>query len=297
MQAIQELRELAEKERCAGNRQKFLKLQEQIEEKEQEAVQERHKQYLENVKKDFPVGRFIPEIHATIKDIKDGCGTQAGWVEIYLLGIEKSLSPGELRGKIQDAKNKKSAPDYFDTLKLSDKSKSLCIGNAYSETIDMLINVMSLDLPMGEEAKESFMDYPSESYNYVLKQAKEDGYTDEQAEEKAMEAEDKERSEEFEKYQQSIVRTLNYLLNFHDIELEEKGKKYYLVTQKSWKEVADKVATTITGHGMFEYNSGKELKEGLSCKTYCEAAIQHLHWLKHYTEVYGERSYRSVYER
>lgn len=156
---------------------------------------------------------------------------------------------------------------------------------------------MSLDLPASEEMDERLMDFTSGTYGSALKNAVDEGFTDAQAEEKAMAAEDEERHEEFEKYLQSILRTLNYLLNFHDLELVSLNSKYYLITQKPWKETANKVAATITGYGTFEYNSGKELKEGLPCKTYCEAAIQHLHWLKHYPEVYGERGYRSIYER
>ncbi len=140
------------------------------------------------------------------------------------------------------------------------------------------------------------MDYPGETYSYAMKQAIEDGYTDDEAEEKAQEAEQEEQDDEFKKYMEAILRTINYLLHFHDIELETKNKRYYL-TVKSWEEVSGRVAATITGYGMFEFNSGKELKDGLPCRTYCEATIQHLHWLKHYPEVYGDTSYRRVYER
>ena len=297
VKTISQLEELAEKERCAGNRQKFLIIQKQIEIKEQEEVLARHKLQLETAKKDFPVDFYIPELHARVKEIKDGCGTQQGWVEVYLSGFDKALSPNDIRRKIQDSKNEKAAREYFDKLKFSDRAKTLRIGDAYQDTIDMLIEVMSLDLPSGEEFDERLMDYPSETYGYVMKQAKEEGYTDEQAEEKAMEAENKERQEEFCKYQNSIMNTLNYLLNFHDIELEKIGKHYYLIAQKSWKETAEKVRNTINGMGPFWYDSVKEFKEVGPYGSYCEAAIQHLHWLKHYPEVYGETGYRRVYER
>ena len=297
VKTISQLEELAEKERCVGNRQKFLEIQKQIEIKEQEEVLARHKLQLEIATKDFPVDFYIPELHARVKEIKDGCGTQKGWVEIYLSGFEKALSPNDIRRKIQDSKNEKTAREYIDKLNFSDRAKALRIGDAYQDTIDMLIEVMSLDLPSGEEVDEQMMDYTCETYGYVLKQAKEEGYTDKQAEEKAMEGEDKERAEEFSKYQNAIMRTLNYLLNFHDLELEKIGKHYYLIAQKSWKEVANKVAATITGYGMFEYNNGKELRDVGPYKNYCEATIQHLHWLKYYPEVYGETGYRRVYER
>lgn len=160
----------------------------------------------------------------------------------------------------------------------------------------MLIRAMCLDLQTTQEAEYSIMDYSGDTYSYVLKEAKEEGYTDEEAEEKAMLAEDQERSEEFEKYKDSLLNTTRYLLNFHDIELEVKTKRYYL-TSKSWKETAEKVKETINGMGPFYYESVKEFKEVGPYKNYCEAAIQHLHWVKYYPEVYGCTSYRRVYER
>lgn len=297
MVTIDELKELAEKERCAGNRQKFLDIQKQIDIQKEERVLASHLAYLESTKKDFPVGFYIPELHAKVIEIKDGCGTQRGWIYIYLSGYgDKHFTPSELRKKISKAQEGREANDYFDKLKFSDTKQSLYIGKENLDTLDMLIRVMSLDIPTTQEVEESLLDYPSEVYDYTFKQAKEDGYTDEEAEEKAREAESEERDDEFKKYMQDIIRTINYLLNFHGIELEVIKKRYY-ITSKSWKETANKVASTITGYGMFEYNSGKELKEGLPCRTYCEAAIQHLHWLKYYPEVYGETSYRRIYER
>jgi hypothetical protein len=296
MQTVTQLRELAEVERNTGHRQKFLEIQKQIEVVMQKEVLAKHMQYLANAKKEFKVGLYIPEIRASVKDIQHDCGTEKGWIEI-LLSNDKKLSPRELRAKIQDAKEEKAAQDYFDKLKFSDQSKSLCIGGADYDTLDMLIKVMGLDLPDSEEIDEAIMYNPSEVYGYTLKEAKEDGYTDEEAEQKAQEAEDKERSEEFEKYLEAILRTINYLLEFHDLELVSLNSRYWLIAKTSWHIVADKVAATITGYGSFEYNSGTELRDVGPYKNYCKAAISHLHWLKYYPEVYGVSGYRRIYER
>ncbi len=144
---IQELQELAEKERCAGHRQKFLEIQKKIEIKEQEEVLAKHKLQLANAMKDFPVGFSIPELHTSVKEIKDGCGTKTGWVDIYLHNHEKPYKHWELRKKIREAKETKEASDYFDKLKFSDAKKSLYIGKENLDTLDMLIRVMGLDLP------------------------------------------------------------------------------------------------------------------------------------------------------
>ena len=45
----------------------------------------------------------------------------------------------------------------------------------------------------------------------------------------AQEAEDEERMEDFNKYQESVIRAINYLLNFHDMRLQSDKK---IITSK-----------------------------------------------------------------
>lgn len=78
MVTIEQLEEQAEKERCSGNRDKFLDIQKQIQMQKEERVIANHLNYLASVKKDFPVGTYIKELNASVKEIKDGCGTQSG---------------------------------------------------------------------------------------------------------------------------------------------------------------------------------------------------------------------------
>jgi len=268
----------------------------QIEDRNQESILAKHKQSLENIKKDFPVGFYIPELRASVTEIKDGCGTKEGWVDIYLSNKERPIKYWELRKKIREAKEQSEANEYFNKLKFSDTRQSLYIGPKDYETLERLIKVMELDLPTVEGIDDGNIDWLGEIMTSARKQAIEDGYTDDESEEKAAEAESEEMSLIYENHLSNILRTLNYLLNFHDIELEALKKGYYL-TSKSWKEAAGKVANTITGYGTFEFNSAQELRDGLPCRTYCEAAIQHLHWLRHYPEVYGVSSYRRIYEK
>jgi len=296
--SIQYLEDEAESNRVNGNRDAYLKIKERIRDIEVQAVQDRHEVYFKEVEKEFPVGKEIPELHTSVKELKHGCGTQRGWIEIYLYNHERSFKPHELRKKIQDARNYKSACEQFGKLKFSDRKKSFYLGEKNFDTLDMLINVMDLDLPDIEDFEEYNWEYLAELREDARKQAIEDGFTDQEAEQKADEAETDEMRDNSEKYLSAILRTLNYLLNTHHLEIEALHKGYYLtITGLSWKQTAQQVAETISGHGMFEYENAKALKDVGPYKTYCEAALTHLHWFKHYSEVYGNVGYREIYSR
>jgi hypothetical protein len=294
MKTIEQLKEQAEQERVSGHREKFLKLKEQIEQAEHNFLLEMHKQRVEEAKKEFPVGFYIPELHSKVTEIKDGCGTQKGWVDIYL--GEKHYSVGELHRKINKAKETKEASDFFDHLKFSNKGK-LYVGRTYCETLNMFILAMGLDIWTSEEMDENNFGSFYGSYDSAYKQAIDDGYTDEEAEEKGREAEDEEYSSLFKEYTASVERTIRYLLNFHELDLVENKNKYYIEPHISWEKSAALVKETINGYGTFYFETVKEFKECGPYKNYCEAVIQHIHWLKYYPEVYGARGYQSVYER
>ena len=155
MPNIMELEEIAEKERCAGHRQKFLAMQKQIEIQKQEEVLARHKANLEQAKKEFKIGSYIQELQGTVKEFKDGCGTERGWIEVYLSGRDKALSPSDIHKKIAESKAFKAAHERFSKLKLSDKKKCIKIGKTYSETLNDLLLVMCLDsIPDSEEVQD-----------------------------------------------------------------------------------------------------------------------------------------------
>ena len=297
--SVQDLENEAEANRVNGNRDIFLKLKQKIRDIQEKEVQEQHNVYFKAIEKEFPVGSYIKAINATIKELKHGCGTQRGWIEIYISNHEHSLKPHELRKRIQDAENCKEASIQFDKLKFSDRKKSFYLGLKNYDTLDMLIRVMDLDLPTLEEVDEMNMDYFGEIRQGAIESAKADGYSDEEAEKKGDEREAEEMTENSEKYLEAILKTLNYLLNSHHLELNASTKGYYLTTtnQNTWKETAQQVAETITGYGMFEYQNAQALKDGLPCKTFCEAALQHLHWFKHYPAVYGNTNYKEIYNR
>jgi hypothetical protein len=288
------LLEQAEEARQAGDRPRFQELTRQAEKERYDALQARHAAEVERVKKEFPIGEIVPVINNRVTDIKDGCGTQRGWINIYF-GGEKGYTPQEVRAKIAKSKEEKRVTAKYAALKFSDRAKKgVCIGE-YNEALDDLKTAMCLDRVYSlQEADEQFFDYDSGAYSYAYDQAIADGFKDEEAEEKAQEAADEERDEEYRKYKNRFVSCLEYVLRYADLELIEDKHKWYIRPATSWKHSAAKMAEVITGYGTFEFNSALELKEGLPAKTYAEAVIVHIHWLKHGPEVYGDRSYSSI---
>jgi len=285
----------AEVARQEGRRKDFLALKKGIEELKEKEVKDRHNTHLEMVKKEFGVGTYIPEIGASVKKIEDGCGTQRGWVHIYI-SEEKYLEYGELKRKIRKAIESKAASDFFNKLKFSNKSQRIFIGAPYCDILDIIVKNMGLDLPTSEESDEYSMDWLWEVKNNAEKQAKEDGYSDEESEKIGEQAENEEGNSLFEKYRSAVENTINYLLDFHDLELIRNKKGYYIETTSTWEKSCGKIAVTISGVGMFEYNSAKELKEVGPYKSYAEACISHIHWVKDYPRVYGVSSYKNKYE-
>ena len=288
------LLEQAEEARQAGDRPRFQELTRQAEKERYNALQARHAAELERIKKEFPIGEIVPVINNRVTDIKDGCGTQRGWINIYF-GGEKGYTPHEIRAKIAKVKEERRVTTKFAALKFSDRAKKgVCIGE-YDEALDDLKTAMCLDRVYGlQEADELYFDCDSGAYSYAYDEAIADGFTDEEAEEKGREAEDEERGEEYRKHKDRFVSCLNYVLRFADLELEEDKYKWYIRPQTSWKHSAAKMAEVITGYGTFEFNSALALKEGLPADTYAEAVIVHIHWLKYGPEIYGGRSYSSI---
>lgn len=305
---IQKLEAEAEIARQGDRRDRFLEIQKEISSIKENEVLDRHKRYVDSVTQEFPVGTYISEIGARVKEIKDGCGTLRGWVEIYLSGFDKPLSPQELHRKITKARVKARASarahKFINALKYSDRNlldftvpKSLYIGDDHIETLETLITAMDLDLPTYEEIDDMNLGFYEESYEYTYKQAVENGYSDNKAGGIAMDARDKAASKTYTDWFNSVKRTINHLLKFHHLKLVSEGEKIYIEAPQSWKKAASQTAETITGCGSFSYNSAKELRDVGPYKSYCEAVIKHLHWLKRYPDVYEGTDYRKIYEQ
>ncbi len=292
---VEELKRQAEIARQAGKRQEFLKLQKQIEEEEQAEVQQRHAAELEAIKKEFPVGTSIPGL-GTVECYKDGCGTQGGWISL-VIGC-KEISMRDVRQHIRERRRDEQVSAYFSKHvypECSDRKTKILIGESYGETLDFLLDVMDMDRIPGRSDDALDFTYP-ETYDYAYKQAVEEGYTDQEAEEKAQEAEGEERDEDYKRWVDAVEHAINSCLEPHKLELVEKDGKYYIAAPEGWHKAADELACTISGYGTFHYNDGKELKEVGPYKSYCLAVMEHIHWMKYHAEVYGTSGYARVYD-
>jgi hypothetical protein len=272
--------------RQAGDRAGYLKEKARLEKEQFDQLQARHLKEVEAVKKEFPLGAVVPGI-GCVTAIKDGCGTVRGWVQINI--GDRQYTPQDLRRRVFEIKDSKRVRDYFNKLKF--KSSGRVYLGQYDDILEDLITQMDLKIWGPDECFENNIDSFSDSFSYARDEAIKDGYTDEQADQKGQEAEDQARDEDANEYRGKVMECLNYLFSFCDCELTEKKGKYYLAPLTTWAAAADKMAELISGYGTFEYRSGKDLKNTLPAKTYSEAVISHIHWLKEGPKVYGGRAY------
>jgi hypothetical protein len=278
--------------REAGKRELFLKMQAANEAARYADVRARHAERVKRAKEDYPVASYIEGL-GRVEKITEGCGTQRGWVLVHFAGAEKGIEPRDIRAVIAARIAEKRVREAYDAIKYPKTAHGgVTLPGTYDEAIDQLLTRLELKNIWGlQEWDENNIDSFSESYNYAYKEAIKDGYTDAEAEEKGQEAEGEARSDEYKKYKDALEEVINRALSYAGIELlpAEKNGTYRIAPVETWKEAADKMAEVITGYGTFQYNSGKELKDGGPYATYAEAVLAHLHWLKHGPEIYGDR--------
>ena len=293
MGKYEELLKKAEDARAAGRRDECLRLKKEAEEVRHGAILQTHMARVEMVKKEFLLGVYIPELGAAPEKIEDGCGTEHGWIQIHLSNGKK-MDASQIRAAVQKAKRRATINASFEGIKYPTGARApVRLPNEYEEAIDGLLSYMSMDkIWTLEEWNDNNMGNFSDSFTYARDKAIAEGYTDEEAETQGIDAEQEEQDDAFNKYKGNVEEAVNYLLKYADLELSQ-GRKgtYYVRPMTSWHHSADKMAEVITGYGTFEYRSGRELKDGGPYKTYAEAIVVHLHWLKHGPEIYGNQGY------
>ena len=137
-----------------------------------------------------------------------------------------------------------------------------------------------------------------EIYGGAMKQALDDGKTEAEAEAIAEKAESDERDDAHKQYRNAVISAAEWLLGEHGLTLVElkDGWRWRLVPEKSWRDAAEKIRTTINGYGMFEFHDVREFCSA-GPYTVCQAVMNHLGWMKQYAAVYGDVSAEARVER
>lgn len=86
-------------------------------------------------------------------------------------------------------------------------------------------------------------------------------------------------------YCSAVEKVATFLLEKHDIELEDRGRRGYgLRPVSTWRKALEKLRSTINGAGPFYFHSVEALREG---ESEMKAFLEHLHWVKQWPLVYG----------
>jgi len=166
-------------------------------------------------------------------------------------------------------------------------------------SIDALCNLLGVDT-IGDYADKVDC-YDWGAYQHIHGEALAAGLSEDEADEKVREAEDAERDYACEAYRDVVVYAAEKLFGEHGLMLtgvERQGQtwQWEVFPVASWRDAADLIRRTINGVGIFEFASTREF---LASGPYTpkQAVMQHLHWIKRWCDVYGERSPATMIER
>lgn len=161
-----------------------------------------------------------------------------------------------------------------------------------------------LGLPQPEDFFEG-LEVSPEAYNYAYTHALQEGMSEEEAEEFAMEAERDEMDEAMRMYWDGLESAAERLFEEHGLEVDRvmKGRgakrawtgEYKIEPIDSWRDAASKIMETVNGVGIFTYYSLKEFLDS-GPWTPRQAVLEHLGWIKYYPEVYGSSSAQGIFE-
>ena len=123
------------------------------------------------------------------------------------------------------------------------------------------------------------------------------GGTDEEAER----AEQEENADSFRRYHDALMHAADSVFGAHGLMLVPIGKtrlpwEFTIRPIKTWKDAAALIVETINGVGQFEFSSISEFTRS-GPYTVRESVLRHLGWLPSRSEVYGDASARSMFER
>lgn len=168
--------------------------------------------------------------------------------------------------------------------------------NTWTEKIRKLKSVISLDelcKLFKVETMEDFQDRIGGTidscYGAVYDDAIKEGCSEEEAEDRAREAESDELDTALKDYKNAVISVANKLFGEHNLTLDEmkSGVCRYAITPKiSWDESASHIIGTINGIGMFYFRNVREFKNS-GPYTGRQSVLSHLHYIASWGEVYG----------
>jgi len=157
-------------------------------------------------------------------------------------------------------------------------------------TLERMAKILGVKTP--EAYDEVLFESPSDTYGIVYRAALEDDCSEEEAEQKAMDAEQKEREEAYNKYVDALVSCFeqeveNLKLDVHP--LKTKPGVYGLTPKEGWVASAVKVRSIVHGITGFWFTSFQEF---LSSGPYTprKAVDQHLGHVGEQWKLYGYAS-------
>lgn len=167
--------------------------------------------------------------------------------------------------------------------------------------IDELAKLFGMpDYERIEELNEAFL---AEARQAGYESAKQDDDPD--AEEVGLEAEQEAQTELYNKWYDAVESAAESLFGQHGLELypakkPKIGTRSYdlkIVPVISWRNAAEKIRATAEGVGYAYVGNDVDEFLNLGPWTARQAVLEHIGVIKHYPEVYGASSARSLYER
>lgn len=169
-------------------------------------------------------------------------------------------------------------------------------GNITLERMANLVSCKNKEVLSVDDYLERLAESSSTVYAEVLRDCLNEGMSEDEAQAKAEDAEQKEIDHYAKQYRAALEYACEKMLEEHGLlmqELKTKPGVFKLRPVTTWKAAAARLAETINGVGMFHFGSVQEFADSVP-DTMRGTVLQHLHWMCYRPEVYGSTSYASL---
>ena len=130
------------------------------------------------------------------------------------------------------------------------------------------------------------------TYSYIYGESLENGLTEFEAEEKALAAESIERDEHYHRWRKALMSVAETYFRYHKMGIRPmRDGCRFKITSANWGAAAEAIRQTINGvKDSIPLRSSRK-------RSSRKIALQHIHWIKRYGDVYGEYSPSSMMEK